>query len=63
MTSLALQKTIENKILLFRGREVMLDKFLVSQNVIPSKRSLGGYLPYVGWEAKKPEQKALKNRK
>ncbi len=78
-------KTIENKILLFRGREVMLDKdlaelygvksialrqqvkrnikrfpedfmfqltqeeaeFLVSQNVIPSKRSLGGYLPYV----------------
>jgi len=84
MTSLAVQKTIENKILLLRGLKVMLDRdiaelygvkpirlreqvkrnrkrfpedfmfqltteeadILVSQNAIPSKKHLGGYLPY-----------------
>jgi len=84
MTSLALQKTIENKIFLLRGLRVMLDRdiaelygvkpirlreqvkrnkkrfpedfmfqltkeeadILVSQNAIPSKKHLGGYLPY-----------------
>ena len=84
MASLAVQKTIENKILLLRGLKVMLDRdiaelygvkpirlreqvkrnrkrfpedfmfqltteeadILVSQNAIPSKKHLGGYLPY-----------------
>ena len=84
MMSLALQKTIENKIFLLRGLRVMLDRdiaelygvkpirlreqvkrnkkrfpedfmfqltkeeadILVSQNAIPSKKHLGGYLPY-----------------
>lgn len=79
------QETIEGKILLIRGKKVLLDRdlavlygvktirlreqvkrnserfpedfmfqltkdeanILVSQNAIPSKRSLGGYLPYV----------------
>jgi hypothetical protein len=83
-TSLIPQETIENKILLIRGKKVILDRdlallygvktirlreqvkrnnerfpedfmfqltkdeanMLVSQNAIPSKRSLGGYLPY-----------------
>ena len=30
MTSLALQKTIENKILLLRGKKVMLDRDLAA---------------------------------
>jgi hypothetical protein len=83
-TSITPRGAIENKILLIRGRKVMLDRdlaalygvksirlreqvkrnserfpedfmfqltsseanFLVSQNAIPSKKSLGGYLPY-----------------
>lgn len=85
MPDLIPQETIESKILLLRGKKVMLDRtlaklygvrairlreqvkrnkarfpedfmfkltkeeaeILVSQNAIPSKRSLGGYLPYV----------------
>jgi len=84
-TGLMPQETIEGKILLIRGKKVLLDRdlavlygvktirlreqvkrnserfpedfmfqltkdeanILVSQNAIPSKRSLGGYLPYV----------------
>lgn len=84
MSDLIPQEVIESRILLFRGKKVMLDKdlatlyrvrpialrqqikrnknrfpedfmfqltdqeveILVSQNVIPSKRNLGGYLPY-----------------
>ncbi|MGR3173599.1 MAG: ORF6N domain-containing protein [Candidatus Scalindua sp.] len=84
-TSLIPQESIEGKILLIRGKKVILDRdlallygvktirlreqvkrnserfpedftfqltkdetnMLVSQNAIPSKRSLGGYLPYV----------------
>ena len=38
MTSLALQKTIEQKILLIRGKKVMLDKDLAMLYEVPTKR-------------------------
>ena len=38
MTSLALQKTIEQKILLIRGKKVMLDKDLAILYEVPTKR-------------------------
>ena len=37
MTSLALQKTIENKILLIRGKKVMLDRDLALLYEVPTK--------------------------
>jgi hypothetical protein len=49
--SLVLRERIEARILFFRGRSVKLDRDLASllllQNVIPSKRSLGGAVRYV----------------
>ena len=38
MTSLALQKTIEKKILLIRGKKVMLDRDLALLYEVPTKR-------------------------